>query len=87
MAKFYKMADSVNEKEIDKVTEKHGRNLSFHAQVCFLCTLQIVLHLLYGRNSLKIFFKEKNDKIFKNMKTGHFLDILEKPRTLESQVL
>jgi len=50
------MADSVNEIEIDKITEKHGRNLSFHAQVCFLCTMQIVLHLLYGRNSLKIFF-------------------------------
>ena len=32
----------IDEIEIDKI-RKHGRNLSFHGQICFLWTLEMVL--------------------------------------------
>ena len=47
------MADLVNELieiEIDKIRTKHGRNLSFHGQVCLLWTLEIVLYQLAKKN-------------------------------------
>ena len=39
LAKLSKRADSVDEIEIDKITEKHGRNISFHGQLWFFYVL------------------------------------------------
>ena len=73
------MADFVDEIEIDKIRNT-AEIFPFMAKFFFLWTLEIVLDLLYGRNTRlkKLFLAEKKKQDFQKGKNRPFLNILER---------